>query len=60
MAWRRRNLTFTQKALFAEDEWSLADTFKLTLGARYDRHSAFGSKVSPGCTGCGAWHRSGR
>ena len=38
---------FTQKALFAEDEWSLADTFKLTLGARYDRHSAFGSKVSP-------------
>lgn len=38
---------FTQKALFAEDEWSLADTFKLTLGARYDHHSEFGSKVSP-------------
>lgn len=38
---------FTQKALFAEDEWSLTDTFKLTLGARYDRHSIFGGKVSP-------------
>ena len=38
---------FTQKALFAEDEWSLAETFKLTLGARYDHHSEFGSKVSP-------------
>ncbi len=38
---------FTQKALFAEDEWSLAETFKLTLGGRYDRHSSFGSKFSP-------------
>ncbi len=38
---------FTQKALFVEDEWSLVDTFKLTLGARYDRHSIFGGKTSP-------------
>jgi outer membrane receptor for ferrienterochelin and colicins len=38
---------FTQKALFAEDEWSLTDRFKLTLGARYDRHSLFGGKLSP-------------
>ncbi len=38
---------FTQKALFAEDEWSLVDNFKLTMGARYDRHSVFGSKLSP-------------
>lgn len=38
---------FTQKALFAEDEWSLTDAFKLTLGARYDRHSLFGGKLSP-------------
>jgi outer membrane receptor for ferrienterochelin and colicins len=38
---------FTQKAIFAEDEWSLAEAFKLTLGARYDRHSIFGGKVSP-------------
>ncbi len=41
------NWTFTQKALFAEDEWSLTDAFKLTVGARYDHHSEFGSKVSP-------------
>ncbi len=32
MVSRRGNLNFTQNALFAEDEWSLADTFKLTLG----------------------------
>jgi outer membrane receptor for ferrienterochelin and colicins len=38
---------FTQKALFAEDEWSLSDAFKLTMGARYDRHSLFGGKLSP-------------
>ena len=38
---------FTQKALFAEDEWSLTDAFKLTMGARYDRHSLFGGKLSP-------------
>nr|WP_156919946.1 TonB-dependent receptor [Comamonas composti] len=38
---------FTQKALFAEDEWSLTQDFKLTLGARYDRHSIFGGKTSP-------------
>ncbi|GAA6119896.1 TonB-dependent receptor [Acidovorax sp. FG27] len=38
---------FTQKALFAEDEWSLTETFKLTLGARYDRHSLFGGQLSP-------------
>lgn len=34
-------------ALFAEDEWSLADNLMLTLGARYDHHDAFGSHVSP-------------
>lgn len=38
---------FTQKAVFAEDEWSLTQRFKLTLGARYDKHSIFGGKVSP-------------
>lgn len=38
---------FTQKAVFAEDEWSLAQSFKLTLGARYDHHSIFGGQVSP-------------
>ena len=38
---------FTQKALFAEDEWRLHDSFSLTLGARYDRHSVFGGELSP-------------
>ncbi|MDQ8030183.1 MAG: TonB-dependent receptor [Brevundimonas sp.] len=37
----------TQWALFAEDEWSLTDTFALTLGARLDDHDLYGSHVSP-------------
>lgn len=41
------NFKFTQKALFAEDEWSLTDAFKLTMGVRYDKHSIFGGKASP-------------
>ncbi|MFA7523121.1 MAG: TonB-dependent receptor [Halothiobacillaceae bacterium] len=40
---------FKQKtwALFAEDEWFLRDDLALTLGARYDRHDAFGGQLSP-------------
>ena len=38
---------FTQKALFLEDEWRLAETVALTLGARYDDHSIFGGQMSP-------------
>jgi len=38
---------FTQKALFAEDEWRITDAFALTVGARYDDHSIFGGKASP-------------
>src|SRR5690606_17321414 len=37
----------TQWAIFAEDEWRLTDTLALTLGARHDDHSAFGSHFSP-------------
>ena len=37
----------TTWALFAEDEWLLRDDLFLTLGARYDRHDAFGGNVSP-------------
>jgi len=44
---------FKQHALFAEDEWSLTDSFKLTLGGRYDHHSEFGSHFSPRIYG--AW-----
>ncbi len=50
---------FTQKALFAEDEWSLAETFKLTVGARYDRHSSSAARSAPVCTVCGTLRRSG-
>ena len=39
--------TFTQKALFLEDEWRLRDDLSLTLGARYDDHSIFGGQASP-------------
>ena len=40
---------FEQKtwALFAENEWRIIDSLALTLGARYDKHDAFGSHVSP-------------
>lgn len=40
---------FEQKiwALFAEDEWRLREDLALTLGARYDKHDAFGGHVSP-------------
>ncbi len=41
------NFEFTQKALFAEDEWRITERLGLTFGARYDRHSVFGGKVSP-------------
>ncbi|GBU14842.1 exogenous ferric siderophore receptor [Polaromonas sp.] len=39
--------TFTQKALFMEDEWRLQDNLGITFGGRYDRHSTFGGHFSP-------------
>ena len=36
-----------QWAVFAEDEWRFADNLALTLGARHDDHSTFGSHFSP-------------
>jgi len=36
-----------QWALFAEDNWSITDTFTLTGGVRYDHHNIFGGHVSP-------------
>ncbi|MET0265598.1 MAG: TonB-dependent receptor [Duganella sp.] len=42
-----RKFEFTQKALFLEDEWRLAEKLALTLGARYDDHSVFGDQLSP-------------
>ncbi|MDQ8179640.1 TonB-dependent receptor [Pelagicoccus sp. SDUM812005] len=37
----------TQWALFVEDEWKLAESLRLTLGARLDDHSQFGQHTSP-------------
>ena len=37
----------TTWALFAEDEWFVRNDLALTLGARYDRHDAFGGQLSP-------------
>lgn len=37
----------TSKALFLEDEWRIVDDLALTLGARYDKHEAFGGHISP-------------
>jgi len=42
-----QTFAFTQKALFLEDEWRLAQGLLLTLGARYDDHSIFGGQTSP-------------
>ncbi len=38
---------FRQWALFAEDEWTLRDDLRLTLGVRRDDHSTFGGQTSP-------------
>lgn len=36
-----------QRALFAEDEWSLRDDLALTVGLRWDDHKRYGSHWSP-------------
>ncbi|WP_122770347.1 TonB-dependent receptor domain-containing protein [Pseudomonas viridiflava] len=36
-----------QKALFAENEWSVTDTFALTTGLRMDHHEEYGVHFSP-------------
>lgn len=38
---------FEQWALFAENEWRINDALNLTVGARHDDHSRFGSHLSP-------------
>ncbi|ODT85608.1 TonB-dependent receptor [Phenylobacterium sp. SCN 70-31] len=38
---------FTQWAVFAEDEWRFTEGLALTVGARRDDHSTFGSHFSP-------------
>jgi outer membrane receptor for ferrienterochelin and colicins len=36
-----------QKALFAENEWQMTDSFALTTGVRLDHHEQYGVHVSP-------------
>lgn len=35
------------KSIYAEDEWSLRDDLRFTLGGRYEDHSAFGGHFTP-------------
>lgn len=52
----RENYKFQviQKALFAEDEWRLTDSFALTTGLRLDHHEKYGSHFNPRLYG--VWH----
>ncbi|MBC3953334.1 TonB-dependent receptor domain-containing protein [Pseudomonas folii] len=43
-----------QKALFAENEWAMTDTFALTTGLRMDHHEKYGVHFSPRIYG--VWH----
>ncbi|MGO1297389.1 MAG: ligand-gated channel protein [Vibrio sp.] len=48
------SMSKTQWAIFAEDEWRIVESFRLTLGARLDHDDNFGSHVSP--RAYGAWN----
>jgi len=41
------HFSVVQKAVFAEDEWSLTDTLALTGGLRLDEHEIYGRHYSP-------------
>lgn len=43
-----------QKAVFAEDEWSITDDFALTTGLRLDHHEQYGNHFNPRLYG--VWH----
>lgn len=40
-------MKYTQSGLFLEDEWRFKDDLALTVGARHNEHSIFGSNLSP-------------
>jgi outer membrane receptor for ferrienterochelin and colicins len=42
-----KTLNYTQTGLFIEDEWRFLDNMALTLGARHNDHSIFGTNLSP-------------
>ncbi|TVP60675.1 MAG: TonB-dependent receptor, partial [Gemmatimonadales bacterium] len=50
-----RTFRSDQLGLFAENEWRTTDRLTLTGGARLDRHSTFGSQVSPRGYAVWAW-----
>lgn len=41
------DFSVVQKALFAENEWAMTDTFSLTTGLRMDHHEEYGVHFSP-------------
>ncbi|PWW10638.1 ligand-gated channel protein [Mangrovibacter plantisponsor] len=47
-------LTRWSWALFAEDEWAVADSFTLTTGLRMDKDENYGTNWTP--RGYGVWH----
>ncbi|PTX01548.1 TonB-dependent receptor domain-containing protein [Pararhodobacter aggregans] len=51
-----QTMEIRQWALFAEDEWRITDSFALTGGLRFDRHSIYGGHFSPRLYG--VWHVS--
>jgi len=48
------DITRDQLALFAENEWSMSDSFALTAGVRANRDSNYGTHVTPRLYG--VWH----
>lgn len=50
----RTHISNTQMAAFIEDDWSLTDTFSLTLGGRFDHDENYGEHFSP--RAYGVWH----
>ncbi|MCU5772520.1 TonB-dependent receptor [Erwiniaceae bacterium BAC15a-03b] len=54
----RKNYKFdvVQKAIFAEDEWRLSESFALTTGLRLDHHEQYGNHINPRIYG--VWHLS--
>lgn len=48
------DFSVVQKALFAENEWAMTDTFSLTTGLRMDHHEEYGVHLSPRVYG--VWH----
>ncbi len=53
---RQYTFAVVQRALFAEDEWSLTERLALTAGLRVDDHDQYGSHLNPRLYA--VWHAS--